>query len=302
MVGFFFKQVWSIAEATVKKFMQEAAFTQSASIAFYTIFSLPGILIIIIRVAGVIFETATVKQELVQRANVLLGYNASLSIQNMIEQVEIDKGSSFAILVGVAVLIFSATTVFTIIQEVLNKIWLVKAKPKRGWVKYLRDRAFSFIMILILGFLMALAIVLDFLVVIFRQFIDKLLPLNFAYFYSFIGFLISFLITLLIFTLLFKILPDAKIKWRDVSVGAFFTTALFTGGKYLIGLYLSISNFSNTYGAAGAIILIMLWINYSSMIMLMGATFTQVYTKHLGRIIQPSKNAVHIVLKEIEIE
>jgi membrane protein len=297
-----FKKYWDIAKETFKEFMDENVFSLSASIAFYTIFSLPGVLIIVIHIAGAVFGKEMVQGELSQRMEDTLGSGPASEIQSIIEQANIGQGSILTVTIGVIVLIFSATTVFTIIQQVLNQIWSVKAKPKKGWVKYVRDRILSFVMIVILGMLMMLTLLLDFSVVLFRKFIDKILPVDFSFFLPLAGSLVSFLIMLLVFTLIFKILPDAKIQWKDVSVGAFVTTVLFTAGKYLIGLYLSLSSFSSTYGAAGSIVLILLWVNYSSVIMLMGAEFTQVYTRYSGRKIHPSSNAVKIAVKEIELE
>lgn len=293
---------YELAKETIKQFSEENAIAHSASIAFYTIFSLPGILIIVMRIAGTVFGEDLVKGKLSGRVSNLVGDQAAKEVVRILENAQVTQASSFMTIVGVMILIFSATTVFTIIQQALNHMWRVKSKPKRGWLKLIRDRVLSFAMVVTLGFLMLVSLLLDLFIVIFKDFINSLLSGNLPFIVPIASGILSFVIMVFVFGLIFKVLPDAIIKWKDVGVGAVVTTILFTLGKYLIGFYIGSSDFGSTYGAAGSLVLILFWVNYSAMIMLFGAEFTQVYMQYCGRRIHPTGNAVKVSLREEEIE
>jgi membrane protein len=296
------KSYWQILTETIREFGQQNAIAHSASIAFYMIFSLPGILLIIIRFAGLAFGQELVEGELAEQMEKTVGKSTAMEVQSLVKNVNISNTSPLMTLIGILVLIFSATTVFTIIQQALNHMWGVKSKPRKGWLKFIKDRLMSFGMVLALGMLVLVSLILDFFVVIFSDFIDRILPGEYSMIFSVITGVISILVMVMAFTLIFKVLPDARIKWADVTVGAFVTTILFTAGKYVISFYLSQTHFGTTYGAAGSIVLLLLFVNYSSMIMLFGAEFTQVYTKYSGRKIRPSSNAVRVHIQEVESE
>lgn len=289
------KEVWT-------RFFEDNPMLYAASIAFYTIFSLPATLLIIVAIAGRFFAREAVTGELYQQIRDFVGSKSALEIQQIIENASQSSSGTIATIVGVATLLFSATTVFVSIQSALNAIWKVKPQPQRGYVKFIIDRLLSFALVITLGFLMMVSLLLDTLLALFKGFLTAVFSGVTYYVMEAINFSISFLVISFIFALILKFLPDAKIKWSDVRMGAIVTTILFILGKFLIRLYLNNSNFENTYGAAGSFVVILIWVYYSSVILLIGAEFTLAYAKYRGRAILPSKNAVKIELKEIEID
>lgn len=294
------KRYWKIILQTFKEFNEQHAVNYSASIAFYTVFSLPGILLIVVRTTGIFFGEELVEGKLEGKIQKIVSPEAAKEVESILHNAHISDTSPLMTIIGVSILTFSATTVFTIIQQALNHIWSVRPKPRKGWLKLIWDRALSFLMVIILGALMLISVLADLFIVVFRGLIDKFLPGSFGFIITGITFLFSFIVMFLIFGLIFMVLPDARLRWRDVTIGTFITTLLFTLGKYLIGFYLGTSTLNTTYGAAGSLILILLWVNYSAMIMLFGAVFTQVYSRFSGRRIRPSSNAVKLELREIE--
>ena len=272
----------------------------SAAIAFYTIFSLPGILMVTIYVAGTAFDDKLVQTELFNQIELLVGPNSANEIQKIVDNVEQSGDTALARTVGIITLLFSATTVFVSLQEALNKIWGLKPKPKRGYLKLIFDRLLSLTMIISIGFLLLVSLVVDTFLVIFRNELSEILAGGTSQIVILFNILFSLGVITLVFGAIFKVLPDAKVKWRDVGIGAFITTLLFTLGKYLIGLYLGNSTLGTTYGAAGSLVLMLIWIYYSATILLLGAEFTYIYSKHIGSVIVPGKWAVKVKLKEVE--
>lgn len=272
----------------------------SAAIAFYTIFSLPGILLVTVYIAGTAYDQALVQSEMFNQIESLIGPQSAKEINKILLNVEQSGETNMAKTIGIVTLLFSATTVFVSLQEALNKIWGLKSKPKRGFLKLVFDRVLSLTMIVCIGFLLLVSLVVDTVVVLFRNELIEIFPGITSYFISMFNILFSLGVVTLIFGAIFKVLPDAKVKWRDVGIGAFITTLLFTLGKFLIGLYLGNSSLGTTYGAAGSLVLMLIWIYYSATILLLGAEFTYVYSKHIGSVILPGKWAVKVVLKEEE--
>lgn len=296
------RHIWGIIKETFIEFFDDNPFAHSAAIAFYTIFSMPAILIIIIRIASVVFGESLVRGKISGRVSRLIDSGTAEQLEKIIQNAAVSDASPFMAFVGIAMLIFSATTVFTIVQNALNHMWQVKPKPQREWLKLIRDRLLSVIMVLVLGLLVLLSLLADLLITVLRDLINDILPGNYAFLLPIATGIISLVFVTLVFTFIFKFLPDAYIKWKDAFVGAIVTTLLFSLGKYLIQLYLSTTNLASTYGAAGALVLMLIWVNYSSMILLLGAEFTQVFSKASGRKIRPAKYAVKVHLKEIESE
>lgn len=272
----------------------------SAAIAFYTIFSLPGILMVTVAIAGTAYDAELVQSELFNQIEQLIGPQSAQEINKVLLNIEQSGEITFAKTIGIVTLLFSATTVFVSLQEGLNKIWGIKAKPKYGFLKLMADRLLSLALIISIGFLLLVSLVADALLVLFNDQVADYLSGITSSIVIVINILLSLAIITLIFAAIFKVLPDAKIKWRDVWVGAFITTLLFTLGKYLIGFYLGTSTVGTTYGAAGSFILLLVWIYFSTTILLLGAEFTFVYSKHIGSVILPGKGAVKVVLKEEE--
>jgi len=295
-----FKDNSELLKETVKKFADDDPLNYAASIAFYTIFSLPAILIISIVIAGSFYEDQEVKQTIISQIQQVFGSSSADQILNIMENANQSSSSTLAKILGIATLLFSGTTVFVSMQNGINSIWGIKPKPKRGYIKFIIDRILSFAMVISIGFLLLVSLLVDALLSIFKDVISDLLSGAAFYVITLSNLIFSLGVVTVIFAMIFKVLPDAKIKWKDVWRGAFVTTVLFVGGKFLIGLYLSTSTLANAYGAAGSLVLLLVWVYYSSIILLFGAEFTHVYSNMKGRSIEAAKKAVK--LKKVEIE
>lgn len=293
-------QYWKIFKKTLAYFVEDDSFTYAASIAYYTIFSLPAVLIISIWIGARLYEQNTVRDEMINQVALLVGPSSASELELIIVNASFDVSGSVAQAIGIVTLIFSATTVFMSLQNSLNRIWNIKAKPERGFVKYLIDRLLSLAMVISLGFILLVSLVIDAVLVVFQNSVSKLLPDFTLYLLSAINIAISLAFITVIFALMFKVLPDATVKWRDVWIGALITTALFVLGKYLIGFYLGSSQIGSAYGAAGSLVIILVWVYYSSAIFLFGAEFTYVYAEEIGEKIKPYRNAVKVELVELE--
>ncbi len=295
------KTIFELLKTIFREFQRDNVIALSASIAFYTIFSLPGMLILIIRVTGLFIEEEMIKGTLAKQIGEVAGESAAREVQKIIENADLAHTTPLMTVVGLSILAFSASSVFTIIQSSLNTIWGVRPKPKKGILKLVKNRILSFLMVLFLGMLVLLSIFIDLFMTVFRDMLVLILPGALSTIVPLMSAIISFLILAIAFAFIFKVLPDVRVPWKDVAVGALVTTLLFTIGKYLIGIYLSTSNFNTTYGAAGSIVLILIWVNYSAMIMLLGVEFTQAYAQAMGHKVTPSPNTVQIERKEIDV-
>lgn len=282
------------------KFGEDNPMNYSAAIAFYTIFSLPGILIVTVYFVGLFYDEKLVQSEIFYQIKNLIGEQSAREIEKIIAKAEESGEGAIARTIGIVTLLFSATTVFVSLQQALNRIWGLKAKPERGWLKLIINRLLSLGMTISVGFLLLVSLVVDAVVLMFQDYLAEYLAGVSTFLLNSFNFLFSLGLITLVFGLIFKVLPDAKIKWKDVGIGAFITTLLFIGGKYLISLYLATSSLGSTYGAAGSLVLLLIWIYYSSTIMLLGAELTFVYSKNIGSIIMPSPGAVKVKLKEQE--
>lgn len=294
------RKSWVILKKTVMNFIDDDSMAYASSIAFYTIFSLPAMLIVALSVGAAFYERNVVEEELFSQIQRLIGAQSAKEIQSMLAHATFDSTSAFAKIVGIATLVFSATTVFISLQATLNKIWGIKPKPKRGIIKFLLNRLLSLAMVATIGFLLLVSLVIDAILVIFQDMLSQLLANITLYVLQVVNVAVSLGLVTLIFALMFKVLPDARIKWRDVWVGAGITTLLFAIGKYAIGLYLGNSSFNSAYGAAGSLVIILLWVYYSTVIFLFGAEFTSVYTEETGSRIEPYETAVKVQMVELE--
>lgn len=292
--------VWGLLKRAAIEFGNDKAMKLSASLAYYTIFALPPMILIIIYTVGLVFGEQAIQGEVFSELNDLIGNKAALQIEQTIKNLSLDDDSHWARTVGIATLIIGATGVFSEIQDSINIIWGLKAKPTRGWLRMLINRLLSFSMIVSLGFLLLVSLVLDTLLVAFSNKLKEYWPDATIYLLQGVNILLSLVLTTLLFAIIFKVLPDAKIRWKDVIVGAFATALLFLIGKFLIGFYLGQSDLTSAYGAAGSVIILLLWVYYSSIILFFGAEFTQVYAYRFGSRIRPSDYAVWVVHKEIE--
>ncbi len=298
------KDAWKITKHTAKDFMHSNVFKLSASLAFFTIFSLPGLLIIIIWISDIFYGRDMVEGSLYHQIERFVGHEAALDIQEGIRLAYQNTGSQVATIIGLIALLIGATNVFNEIQDSINHIWKLKAKPRKrfAWLKIVLNRLLSFSMIITLGFLMLVSL---FITGGMDYMLDNLMeryPQLTVILVYILNLVLTFLVTSFIFAAIFKVLPDARVKWKHVRIGAFVTAFLFMLGKFVISYYLAHSRMTSAYGAAGSIIVVLLWIYYSSMILYFGAAFTHAYVLHKGSRIYPNSYAVWVQQIEVESE
>lgn len=291
---------WRVLKKTFQYFIEDDSLTYAASIAYYTIFSLPAVLIISIWVGARLYEQNAVREELINQLSLLIGPSSATEIERIMGNASIDASGVVAQTIAIITLVFSATTVFMSLQNSLNRIWKIKAKPERGFIKYLIDRLTSLAIVAGLGFILLVSLVIDTLLVILKNAVADILPDVTLFLLTSVNVLISLGFITLVFAMIYKVLPDATVKWRDVWIGALLTTVFFILGKYLIGLYLGNSDIGSAYGAAGSLVIVLAWIYYSAAIFLLGAQFTYVYAEEIGEKVRPYKNAVKVEMVELE--
>jgi len=291
---------WKILKKTFVNFYDDDTMSEASSIAFYTIFSMPAILIIALSIGSAFYERILVQDELLNQVGRLVGRESAKEIELILSNAAMDKTNTVAKIAGVITLIFSATTVFISLQSSLNKIWGIKPKPKNGFIKFTLNRLLSLAMVASIGFVLLVSLVVDAALMLFQEMLSHVLEGTTLYILNLINIIISLGFITVMFGLLFKVLPDARIKWKDVWVGAVVTMLLFTIGKFLIGFYLGNSSFNTAYGAAGSLVIILVWIYYSTTIFLFGAELTAVYTIESGSRIEPYSTAVRVRLIEFE--
>lgn len=285
--------------ATLNSFIEDNGLKYSASLAYYTVFSIAPLMLLLAFIVGIYFGHDAFTGQIYPQLKGFIGAEAASQIENMIKSIQLGK-STLTVTIGIVTVFAGATGVFLDMQDSLNIIWRVKAKPKRGWVKMLMNRLLSFSLVIGIGFLMLVSLIINTVV-------DALSTRLSLYFhdatiliFNIINQSITFLVTATLFAIIFKFLPDVKIQWSNVRMGAFFTAVLFMLGKYLIGLYIASSSLNTTYGAAGSIIIIFVWVYYTSALLYMGAEFTQVYTEFKCDKIEPDEYAVSVVQHEVE--
>jgi membrane protein len=267
---------------TFKAWNADDPFRLSAVVAYYAILSLPGLLVIIINLVGSIWGTEIVQGKLTHEISEALGRDAAESIQAMMLETQTGNSSEIANVLGVGILIFGATGVFYHLQLSLNQIWRIKPDPNSNIIKMLVDRARSFAFILAIGFLLLISFLITTAISALNGYIRSVLPDIVLYFAYILDFLLSTGIVTILFALIFRYLPDTKIRWKTVWIGALITAVLFVLGKFLLGLYFGEADPGSTYGAAGTIVLILLWVSYSCLILFFGAEFTKVYANRYG--------------------
>ena len=258
-----------------------------AVVAYYAVLALPGLLVIIINFVGSIWGVDIVQGELIKEISQNIGPDTGEAIKDMMVQTQQEDKNLISTILGVATLIYGATGVFYQLQLSLNKIWKIPETSGTGFLKMLTDRARGFAFILALGFLMLVSFILTTAISVLNNYLHNLLPEIVIYIAYLLDFIFSVGIITVLFALIFKYLPDARIRWKTVWKGAFLTALLFVLGKFLMGLYFGEANPGTTYGAAGTIVLILLWVSYSSMILFFGAEFTGVYAEKYGLGIDP---------------
>lgn len=273
---------------------RHGATAQSAALAFYTIFSLAPVLVVVIALAGAVFGKEQVRGQIFQEFQGLMGDEAALLVQQVLQSAARPGSGRWATLIGVVTLLLGATAVFGQLQDALNTVWGVAAKPGAVLTTLLRKRLLSFTVLLALGFLLGVSLVLSAVLSVFSGYLDRLLPLPVEALEA-ANFLLSFVIVTLLFAMIYRLLPDVKLEWRDVWLGSIVTALLFVIGKSLIGLYLGRTGVASAYGAAGSLVVVLLWVYYSSLIFFFGAVFTRIHSQQYRTSrAQPEEGAVRI--------
>jgi len=296
----FFSNVWIVLRDSFNGFMDDRCLKLSAALAYYTVFSLAPLLVLIISVLSIFYGQEAVQGQIFSQLNGLLGNDAAKQIQDMLKSVELSGKTNVALGISIATLLFGATSIFVEIQDSVNMIWRVKAKPEKGWLKLIKDRLLSSSLILSLGFLLLVSLLINGLILAMSDILTRYVPGIGLLLVEALNFTVSTIIITALFATIFKVLPDAKIAWKDVRWGALFTALLFMLGRYLIGLYIGTTGTSSTYGAAGSLIVILTWIYYTAAILYFGAEFTQAYANHFGIRIEPAEHAVYVEQQERE--
>lgn len=294
------RNFWAIMKDTFTGFTDDKALKFSAALSYYTVFSLGPLLLLLISLVGLFFGKDAVQGKLFGEINGLLGNQAAAQVQEIIKNMELNGDSTTAVVIGAVTLLVGATTIFGEIQDSINIIWRVKAKPKRGWLKLLKDRLLSSSLIIALGFLLIVSLIVNGAVQALSDWLKGYFPDVTVILFSIVNSLVSFVVIMTLFGVIFKVLPDVKIAWRDVRMGAFFTALLFMIGRFLIGFYITTTGTANSYGAAGSIIIILVWVYYTAAILYLGAEFTRAYANFTGLRIQPADYAV--VVEQVEVE
>jgi membrane protein len=268
-----------VLSETITSWDDHDAFTQSAALAFYTLFSLAPVLLVVVSLSGAVFGREKVRGEIVGQFQDLMGREAGVAIEGILEKAQSSIHGGLIGILGVAVLLFGTTAVFVQLQTALNTVWEVR--PKRGQVlrTLLTKRLLSFAMVLAVGFLLLVSLALSAGLSAFGGYARSRLSAP-PELFEVLNAIVSFVLFSVLFAMIYRILPDVDIPWRDVVLGAVVTSALFSVGKWLIGLYIGHTSIVSGYGAAGSIIVIVLWVYYTSLIFLLGAEFTRIHSRH----------------------
>ena len=276
---------------TVASWSEDKAPRLGAALAYYSVFSMAPLLVIVIAIAGWVFGEEAARGQVVGAIQGLVGRQGAEAIQEMILHARKPATSLVASVFGVGMLLFGAAGLFGQLKDALNTIWEVKPKPGRGILASVLSQFWSVTAVLGTAFLLLISLIISAGISAAATYLGHVLPGG-AAFWSGVNFVVSFGVVTLLFALMFKYLPDVRITWRDVTIGAVLTAALFTVGKFAIGLYLGASTFSSSYGAAGSLVVVLLWFYYTAQILFFGAEFTKIYANRYGSHIRPDENAV----------
>ncbi|WP_310393743.1 YihY/virulence factor BrkB family protein [Hymenobacter sp.] len=300
MADYKLSDILTVFKASAAEFSNNNSFRHAAAMSFYTIFSLPPLLLIVITVASVAYGGEAVTGQIYGQIKGLVGADSAKFLQDSIATFTKQQKGPLATAIGVGTLIFAATTFFVTLQESINDIWNLKVKTKGiGIGAFLKQRFLSFGLILSVALLLLISFVVSAVLSAFTGWLQQLLPEVGVLAIKLVDFALSLGVTTLLFALIYRFLPDAIIRWRDVGVGAFITALLFVIGKFLIAFYIAQSNPGSAFGAAGSAIVLLVWINYSSLIVFFGAEFTQEFADSFGQKVQPKAHAVRVRLEEV---
>lgn len=284
---------WKTLKRTVTEFVEDNVLRLSAALAYYSVFSLAPLLVICVAVAGAFLGEEAVRGELSDQLKSSLGASGAFAVQEMVAQARKPEANVWVSIGGFAMLFVGASGLFGQLQDALNTVWGVKQKPGRGVAGILKDRFLSFLMVLGTGFLLLISMVLSAVLQAMGKWVGEMADLP-PEMWAVASELASFAVVVLLFAAIFKVLPDVQVRWEHVWIGAIFTAALFVAGKSAIAWYLGREATASSYGTAGSLALVLLWVYYSSIILLFGAEFTQVWAKRQGEEIRPDRDAVAV--------
>lgn len=294
------KNVLYLLKETASQAIEDNVMKLGAALSYYTIFSLPPLLIILISISGFFFGEDAVRGTLFGQINGMVGNEAASQIQEAIKNVKLSGNTTFATILSISILVIGASGVFAEIQNSINFIWGIKAKPKKGFIKFLKNRLMSFSMIATVGFLLMVSLVINTAVDVLSNTLMKNFHEDWIYLTIALNYLLLFAVVTTLFTVIFRTLPDGKVVLRDCIIGASVTAFLFMLGKFAIGFYLGSAAVGSIYGAAGSIVLILVWVYFSAIILFVGAEFTKVYATTHGKNIVPNEYTVKIVKEVVE--
>jgi membrane protein len=277
------RKIWSLLKETVEEWQRDRVDQMAAALAYYTLFSIAPLLVIAVAVAGAVFGQEAARGEIVAQIQGLLGKAGAEVVQTALANTQNPQAGNGILpsVISTLALLFGASGVFIQLQDSLNAVWNVEPPPQAGVKAVVRKRIFSFAMVITIGFILMVSLVVSAVLAGISTFTNQLFP-ALEVFWKVFNIGISLGVFTLLFALIYKYLPDIRIAWKDVLVGAFFTSLLFSIGKELLGFYLGNGSFGSAYGAAGSVVTVLAWIYYSVQIMLFGAEFTQVYTRKYG--------------------
>lgn len=292
---------WSaVIRTTVTLWLEAQVFVHAAALAFFTVFSVAPVVIVAVTLVGLVLGESAAQGRIAEQLQVAIGPEAAAAIQTAVENSRIQHSGLLPTIAGFAAILFGATTVFTQMQDALNAIWGVAPRPTRSSVLiYLKTRLLSLAVVLGIGFVLLVSLTLSVFVRGVITFAEDWLPVPVPVVLG-LDWVVSLTVITLLFATIFRVLPDVVLRWRDVFLGAFVTALLFAFGRALIAIYLSTTATASTYGAAGSLVLLLLWVNYSSMILLFGAAFTRAHLQARGRPVRPRATAICVHRQLIE--
>ncbi|HEY1113943.1 MAG TPA: YihY/virulence factor BrkB family protein [Chitinophagaceae bacterium] len=292
------RKVYNLFKSASNGFIDDNAFKLAAALSYYTVFALGPLLIIVISLAGLFYGEDAAEGSIYFQLNGLLGPEAAKQIQDIINNIQQTEASTAGAIIGGIILLIGATGVFTEMQDSINYIWSVKAKPKKSWLKFLMNRLLSFSIVIGMGFLLLVSLVINAVLNAISLRLTRIFPNSDIDLFASLNMVILVITITGLFAAIFKLLPDATISWRDALIGAVLTAALFLLGKILIGYYLGRANLGVTYGTAASIVILLIWVYYSALILYFGAEFTKMYAIQAGEGIRPKETAVFIIKSE----
>jgi len=292
------RRYFDLVKDAASEFSEDNALKLSASLAYYTIFAIGPVLLVVTTLLGVFYKKSTVTAHVFSEVGNIVGQAGAQELKSMLDGISHQNHTTLFGIIGAIILIFGATGIFTEIQSSINYIWSIKTKPKRSWLKYITDRLLSFSLIIGMGFLMLVTLFVNIVVDLFTARLQSFLGDADFILIKGVNIVLLFVIVTFLFAVIYRVLPDAKIAWRDSLIGSSFTGVLFLIGKFVIGYYLGSSASISTYGAAASLIILLSWVYYSSIILYFGAEFTKVYVMKHGKGITVYDTAVYIVKRE----